>query len=140
MECYSCSSGGWCSPSLSALHPGTSTSYFEGAMSLADGPPPPNPSSTPQELHPSQPSTSSSLPLSQQVEERRPETQPPDGGGRADSGPVEGVGSLVQQPVEEHGQPAQGDVQRGPGQGIYTRHNKHVCASWCSGPWLLCVH
>ena len=79
------------------------------------------------------------LQIPQQVEERRPETHPPDGGGRADSGPVDGVGSLVQQPVEEHGRPAQGDVQRGPGQGMYTRHNKHVCASWCSGPWLLCA-
>ena len=45
----------------------------------------------------------------------------------------------MQHPIEEHGRPAQGDVQRGPGQGMHTRHNKHVCASWCSGPWLLCA-
>ena len=140
MECCSRSSGGWCSPSLFALCSGTSTSYFEGARSLADGPPPPNPSGVPQVpppnllnvplgLHPSQPSAPSSLVVPQQVEEGRPETHPPDGGGRADSGPVEGVGSLVQHPIEEQGQPTQGDLQRGPGQGMNTQEAMQPCAA-----------
>ena len=57
----------------------------------------PNPPSGPQELHSSQCSAPSDLALPQQ-EEERPE---PAGGERACSGPVEGVGLLLD-PVEEH--------------------------------------
>ena len=59
--------------------------------------PPPNPPSGLQELHSSQCRVPSDLALPQQ-EEERPE---PAGVERADSGPVEGVGLLLD-PVEEH--------------------------------------
>ena len=116
-------------------HSGTSTSRFEGTLSLPDGPSPSNPHSVPQEplsSNPSsfsqgQPSNPSSLALPQQAEEGGlgPHLTSGDGGGRADSGPVQGAGSLVQQPIEEQGRTAEGDPLRDPEQGTYvhTGHN-----------------
>ena len=57
-------------------------------------------------------------------------------GGRADSGPVQGAGSLVQQqPIEEQGRPAEGDVLRGPDHGACTRE----CNSTYVGGMYGCV-
>ena len=56
------------------------------------------------------------LALPQPVQEPL-ETQPPVGIRRENSGQVEGVWLVVRQPVEEHGQPAEEDVQRAPEHG-----------------------
>lgn len=70
-------------------------------------------------------------------------THPLDGGGSADSGPVESMRSLLQEPVEESRQSPQRDVQRGSEHGTETRHHKHTCTSWCNvlsiGPQLQCA-
>ena len=113
---------------LPTLHSGAFTSHFEGTLSLPDGPSPSSPHSVPQEppsSNPSsfsqgQPSNPSSLALPQQAQEGELGPHLPGGdGGRADSGPVQGAGSLAQQPIEEQGGPVEGDVLRGPEQGMY---------------------
>ena len=121
------------------LHSGASTSRFEGTLSLPDGPSPSNPhsvlqeplSSNPSSISQGQPSNPSSLALPQQALEGRLGPHLPGGdGGRTDSGPVQGAGSLAQQPIEEQGGPVEGDVLRGPEQGTYVRmYRTHlVCA------------
>ena len=57
---------------------------------------------------------------------------PGGGGGKANSGPVQEVGLLVQT-IEEQGRPAEVDVLRGPEQGMYvgTYRTQLVC---------VCVH
>ena len=71
------------------LYSGASISRFEGTPSLPDGPSPSSPSSFSQ----GQPSNPSSLALPQQAEEGGlgPHLPSGGGGGRADSGPVQGV-------------------------------------------------
>ena len=114
------------------LHSGASSSLFEGTLSFPDGPfssphsvlqePLSSNSSTISQRYPSNPS---SLALPQQALEGRLGPHLPGGGGRDDSGPIQGAGSLVQQPTEEQGGPVEGDVLRGPDQGMYVRagHN-----------------
>ena len=129
--------GGGAHTHLPTLHSDTSTSHFEGTLSLPDGPSPSNPhgvsqeplSSNPPSFSQRQPSNPSSLVLPQQALEGELGPHIPGGGGgcgRADSGPVQGAGSLAQQPIEEQGGPVEGDVLRGSEQGMYRTHL--VCA------------
>ena len=131
--------GGGAYTHLPTLHSDTSTSYFEGTLSLPDGPSPSNPhgvsqeplSSNPPSFSQRQPSNPSSLVLPQQALEGELGPHiPGGGGGRADSGPVQVAGSLAQQPIEEQGRPVEGDVLRGPEQGMYVRtyRTQLVCA------------
>ena len=61
-------------------------------------------------------------------------------GGRADSGPVQGAGSLVQQqPIEEQGRPAEGDVLRGPDHGSSYCACVRALASVIVHTWVGCM-
>ena len=93
------------------------------------------PDSVPRSCIPSHYSASNSLALPQQAQEGELGPHLPGGGGgggKADSGPVQGAGSLVQQPIEEQGKPAEGHVLRGPDHGMHvrTRHS-YLCVFVC---------
>lgn len=103
----------------STLHSGAPTGNFESATSDVDRRPPPFGVSQ----GPSQSSNSQDLIDIHPLEK--------DGGD-----PREGAESPVLESVEEHGQPTQGDVQRGSGNGTHTQHaGMHVQTSACTRYW-----